>query len=274
MTEVERVSIFCGLMNKKAAELGMKNSTFNDPAGINNFSTARDIMQVLLQVAKNETVNSIWTKRAYTVNIEGDCPRTLELISKTLQGEGNGKLLESYKVLAGKGGTLTYKNINNSSILALDPAGNGRLACVVMGAWDPNSGPNNRFNAAKQVFDKALGKGNAEICAESAIVYRIYDDAEKEPCLLYEQNADKVIPPASMSKMLTALTALDFIKDLNTKITVKEAHIALVQKGFYQRYLKAGDVISFFDLLHTLLLPSSNLGGFVIADYVGGLIKE
>jgi len=61
---------FVELMNKKVEELGLENTHFDNPIGMdsdNNYSTASDIAKLLLYSLENETFKTIFTAREYTI---------------------------------------------------------------------------------------------------------------------------------------------------------------------------------------------------------------
>ena len=64
------VNAFAELMNRKAAELGMTNSHFTNPSGLNDdghYSTAYDMARLACACLKNETVAEICATRSKTV---------------------------------------------------------------------------------------------------------------------------------------------------------------------------------------------------------------
>lgn len=70
---------------------------------------------------------------------------------------------------------------------------------------------------------------------------------------LYKKNIDEIRPIGSITKLLTALTALDTNLDWNKEITI------LTEDGLQgPMVLKAGDKVSVADLLHIGLIASSN----------------
>lgn len=100
----------------------------------------------------------------------------------------------------------------------------------------------------------------------SAIVYDLDNDA-----ILFEQNADQRIPPASLTKVLSMFLAMDFIKDghasKNTPVTVSReaANTAGSRMG-----LRKGEQVSFGKLLKGMAVSSGNDASFAIAEHVGG----
>lgn len=76
---------FVELMNKKAQELNLKNTHFEDTTGltsINHYSTAQDIATLLKYALKNETFKKIYTTREYTTSNGLTFYSTLKKISK------------------------------------------------------------------------------------------------------------------------------------------------------------------------------------------------
>lgn len=83
--------------------------------------------------------------------------------------------------------------------------------------------------------------------------------------IILEKNMDQVHPIASVSKIMTALTALDVVHQRGTSIVSKKALSTYGENGgFY-----AGEKIKNSDLLYPLLLESSNDAAEIIAEQVG-----
>ena len=62
---------FVALMNDKVEELGLENTLFDNPIGMdsdNNYSTAKDISSILMYSLKNETFKEIFTTRDYAIS--------------------------------------------------------------------------------------------------------------------------------------------------------------------------------------------------------------
>lgn len=71
--------------------------------------------------------------------------------------------------------------------------------------------------------------------------------------------------PASLAKIMTVITALDYIEDIDEKITV-EAEDILPGNG---NNLKAGDNISWRDAFHNMLMASSNSSANTVIRNLG-----
>nr|WP_305121247.1 serine hydrolase [Microbulbifer elongatus] len=107
------------------------------------------------------------------------------------------------------------------------------------------------------------------VTAKSAIGVIIRD---KKARLIYEKNSEHLIYPASITKLLTALTAIEIIVKNNispiTSVEVAESD-DIEGSG---RNLKPGDRLSFLDCIANLLISSSNMSANVIAREMGGIL--
>nr|MBQ4319189.1 hypothetical protein [Clostridia bacterium] len=146
---MEYPEIFVRRMNEKAKELGMRSTVMKDPAGIANESNAEDIMRCLLNVCANDKVMRYIGTSGHTFKIKGADPREMTVTSLTLKSDAGKVLTDHYKIIGGKGGTLNRTKVYNSAVIAEIPDSNDLLACVIMGANEPNDMPDNRFKAAR-----------------------------------------------------------------------------------------------------------------------------
>ena len=121
---------FVAKMNEKALELGMENSTFTDPTGIDstNISTAEDLIKLLQAAEKNELIAQYMQSSSVVVNHVSGRAITI----KNTNGVLNSYLNEGeYAVTAGKTGFLPLAGY----VLAttIDHAGE-KIHVVVMGS--------------------------------------------------------------------------------------------------------------------------------------------
>lgn len=84
--------------------------------------------------------------------------------------------------------------------------------------------------------------------------------------VLYEKNADRQMPMASTTKIMTALTALSV---LPTDATVAIPSAAVGTEGS-SAYLEAGEKLTVLDLLYALLLQSANDAAVALAIAADG----
>jgi D-alanyl-D-alanine carboxypeptidase (penicillin-binding protein 5/6) len=101
-----------------------------------------------------------------------------------------------------------------------------------------------------------------DISAESAMLI----DADTGE-ILYDKKPTKKIYPASTTKILTALVALEYGK-LDDKIIVRD-EANLVQPGSSVAGLDYGESITLEEALKGLMIPSGNDAAYVIAKYIG-----
>lgn len=109
---------------------------------------------------------------------------------------------------------------------------------------------------------------NLNINAESAIL--IDGDTGK---VLYEKSAYEKRAPASTTKIMTALLALEHCKTTDIATVTSEA-ITSVPSGYSTDLLKMGEELTIKDLLYALLLPSSNEAANVLAIHIARSIDS
>lgn len=105
-----------------------------------------------------------------------------------------------------------------------------------------------------------------DVDAES--VYLINLDTGK---VIYEKDADKKIYPASTTKIMTALLALENIPDLDAPQVELKLYIqnALSGTGTSLAGILRGESFSPRELLYASMLPSGNEAAMMLGDYVG-----
>ena len=89
--------------------------------------------------------------------------------------------------------------------------------------------------------------------------------------VLYEQNADEALPPASVTKVMTLLLVMEAIED--GKISLDDmvstsAHAASM--GGSQIYLEEGEQMSVEDMVKSVVISSANDAACALAEYVSG----
>ncbi|MFS0880955.1 D-alanyl-D-alanine carboxypeptidase family protein [Metabacillus niabensis] len=87
--------------------------------------------------------------------------------------------------------------------------------------------------------------------------------------ILYEKDAHKKMRIASITKIMTAILAIESGK-LNETVTVSERAI---QAEGSSLYLQKGEKIKLEDLVYGLMLRSGNDSGVAIAEHVGGSLE-
>ena len=89
--------------------------------------------------------------------------------------------------------------------------------------------------------------------------------------VVYEKNADMKLEPASCTKIMTFIIAVENIDDLNgTKITAKKEVLNLLKDTQSSTAgVLEGETLTAMQLLYCLMVPSGNDASVVLADYVG-----
>ncbi len=89
--------------------------------------------------------------------------------------------------------------------------------------------------------------------------------------VIFDKNADKVTPPASLTKITTAILTIENCTDLDEVITIKQSSIdAISGTNSSTAGLKVGEEISIRNLLYCMMVKSANEAAVVLADYIGG----
>ncbi|HIZ55810.1 MAG TPA: D-alanyl-D-alanine carboxypeptidase [Firmicutes bacterium] len=112
----------------------------------------------------------------------------------------------------------------------------------------------------------ALYRPAFEIQSSAAVLVNMDTDT-----IIYEKNPDKQQYPASLTKIMTAIIALEEIEDLDTVITMpRYIYDELFLGGASNAGINAGEEISIRDLLYALMVRSAGEAASALADYVGG----
>ncbi|MFW6264617.1 MAG: D-alanyl-D-alanine carboxypeptidase family protein [Bacillota bacterium] len=89
--------------------------------------------------------------------------------------------------------------------------------------------------------------------------------------VLYEKNADEQLPPASMTKIMTMLIAMEQIDkgELNLEDEVNVSRLA-ASMGGSQIYLAEGNRLTVEELLKAVAIPSANDASLALAEAIAG----
>lgn len=108
------------------------------------------------------------------------------------------------------------------------------------------------------------------VTLESSYASGLFDLNQKE--ILYANNIYEQLPPASLTKVMTAYVALKY-GNLEDKITVTD-NCKITESGAQLYGFKAGDVITLDQALNVLLIYSANDVGLIIAEHIGGTVEN
>lgn len=89
--------------------------------------------------------------------------------------------------------------------------------------------------------------------------------------VLFEQNADEALPPASVTKVMTLLLVMEAIDgnkiSLSDMVTASEHACSM---GGSQIYLEEGEQMSVEDLIKSVVIASANDAAVALAEYIAG----
>jgi serine-type D-Ala-D-Ala carboxypeptidase (penicillin-binding protein 5/6) len=132
---------FVKMMNKKAKQIGMKNTTFSNPHGLDektkNYSTAYDMALLMRYANSNPTFRKITGCKKHTVKTD----------EKTYVWTNKNKLLYTYKYTTG--GKTGYTDKARRTLVT--SASNGNLDLIVVTLNDPND-----FKNHKELYEYAF----------------------------------------------------------------------------------------------------------------------
>ena len=96
--------------------------------------------------------------------------------------------------------------------------------------------------------------------------------------ILYEQDADISIYPASMTKIMTSIIAFDLIKSgdlkLDEKFIISEKAWRLSTAGYSSMFVMIGDEVSVENLLKGIIVASGNDACIALAEGIAGTEEE
>ena len=109
-------------------------------------------------------------------------------------------------------------------------------------------------------------KGGPKIKAKAAV---LIDSATGK--VIYAQNADKKLPPASVTKVMTMLLAMEAVDGgkitLEDEVTISDNAASM---GGSQMYMEPGETHTVAQLLEGVAMVSANDGCVALAEYIAG----
>lgn len=92
--------------------------------------------------------------------------------------------------------------------------------------------------------------------------------------VLYEKNSQEKKYPASITKILTVLIALEHNVDFNATVTMSENAIWGVERDSTLIGLDVGEQVTIKDLVYATMVKSANECAYALAEYVAGDIES
>lgn len=91
--------------------------------------------------------------------------------------------------------------------------------------------------------------------------------------ILYEKNANEKLYPASTTKILTAIIAIEECELNEIAIASKEA-IYVIPSGYSIANIQVGESFTIEDLLNVMLVHSANEAANIIAEHISGSMED
>ena len=118
-------------------------------------------------------------------------------------------------------------------------------------------------------FTNTLLFANPNILARTAILVDYHSDE-----VLYDLEADAQIYPASMTKIMTAIVAIDLIQknklSFDDKFTISENAWRLSQAGYSSMFIMINDQVTAENLLKGIIIASGNDACVALAEGIAG----
>ena len=264
------IAKFVEKMNERAQQIGALNSHFSDPSGLTYAGSqvsANDVLQILIHAAGIEKIAEKWNKKTYTMQIFGSNARTENIISSVQNTTYYDD--SANPILGGKTGTLTPQSTWN--LMFCTVVNEIPVAISIIGSTSDA----NRWRDAQKIVDY-LGQilngqtATLDITAAHAAACKLppvpimYDNF---PFLLLvsKSPSDATSYPASLTKIMSLITAYDYIVDENETVEIQSSDLI----GGSGNNLNVGDIVPIKELVYDMLLPSSNSAATALARHIG-----
>ncbi len=278
VTDAQAELAFIEEMNKKSRLWKMPGTMFKNTHGLatkGQISTANDILRLTLQAAGSEQITKVWGAKQYVVRIKGKKARAITIRHTVKDAE----LEAAYDLLGGKSGTLGLVT-NHAVVLAQSKNAPQTFVTVVLKSATKTS----RYEDTKKLLDVLTQKvaAVAELPDETFTAVAAAgillagqplhwtNLAELPSYGYYGFNETASLPPASLTKMMTALIMLENVANLSETFVIKDTDLL---RGSGPK-MQAGDEISFWDALYLMMLPSANTIAKAVGRVVGHKIIE
>ncbi len=264
---------FLSEMHSKAASFGVTDAVWRTPSGMGtaNQVSPKGLVQIAARSMRSSVLRDIWSCDSATIHVYGANEREID-VQHIMNYP---PLRDSYQILGWKSGTWSGKERNyiNCVMAVKGPKENQIMLGAVMDCTGNASDPD-RYIALNELFDAASHGGLEQSDQTEAFVSHagkaccgVFYTDRKDMCYPVNQNADLLSVPASTTKVLTCLLALDYLS-LEEKVKILPFDLV---RGSGQIF-RSNDIVTVRDLLFAALLPSSNQAATALARCAGRCI--
>ncbi len=140
------------------------------------------------------------------------------------------------------------------------------MSCLLFGLINVGAEPVVTDTNGETVSDLGVTEGSLSLDCKSAVLIEATTGT-----VLYRQNCDEALPPASVTKVMTLLLVMEAIDSgtvrLDDMISVSANAASM---GGSQVYLKEGEQMRVEDLLKSVVIASANDAAVALAEYIAG----
>ena len=251
---------FLRRMAEKSAALGMKTARFANPSGLTweSRASANDLLKLGMACAHHPVFSNIWCKTAAKIEVKGPHARTVNLRHNYTSLPGWKKFTDKYPFLGGKGGSLSRTGASVRAHVIVTAIAGHRYVFAISGMKSSKDDPFVLDLEIAATIEAAL-RGevapatpllDAHAAAGGGYAWSSFDGSRSHA----GPNADKPLVPASTTKMMTALCALEAAGDSRAPVVVRQSDIT----GGSGIKCWEGDEFTLEDALTAMILPSSN----------------
>ena len=124
------------------------------------------------------------------------------------------------------------------------------------------------FLLSLTVFCKSSFSIDLNIYSESAVLID-----SKTGKILYSKDHDKKMYPASTTKILTAILAIESLS-LDEEVTASRDAVMAIPSGYSNAAIQPGEILTVQQLLEVFLVHSANEAGYILAEQISGSVSE
>lgn len=286
-SDAQCTTAFLAYMASKAGLFGMTGTHYENPSGLtyDSYSTPQDELKLCVAVAADRIACDIWSTPSKSFSISGDHARTISVTNNVVGTYDTTLSSGGYKFLGGKGGSLSSSGYERAAVLHVDVSGKTCAVALMAAGQTPY---NNIDKSAKELCamlaSKIAGQTPSAGTNLTALVNGgggyagcvmpdipgAYINLEAPAQLILRSDAVSGSPtasrkPASTTKTMTMLCALDYIADEYESVVVKTVDISSGSGStFYD-----GDILTYYDALRIMMMESSNTLANTICRAIG-----
>lgn len=286
VTDAECTTTFLSYMAAKCTEWGMTGTHYDNPSGLttDSYSTPRDELKLGFAVTANNKALDIWSVPDASFTIRGDHERTIS-VENNVFSLYDSLATYGYNFLGGKGGSLTMSGYDRAAILLVEIESSPVILALMARG---QTAYNNIANSAKELCDMVKASINGQTpTAGTNLAALVSGGGGYAACLVpgasggylhfatpaelltrnhsISNNATASRVPASTTKTMTMLCALDYFPDVHEMVTVKSVDIV----GGSGSTFYDGDKMEFWDCVRICMMESSNTLANTIAREAG-----